>query len=434
LAAMTNLHFASNGEAFERAQRVLVGGVNSPVRSFASVGGAPYVVERGEGAWVIDVEGRRYLDYVQSYGAVILGHADERIASALAAQARLGTTFGAPTPGEVRLAELIVERVPGVERVRLTNSGTEATMTAIRLARGATSRSTIVKFDGCYHGHADALLAAAGSGVASLSLPGSVGIPERAVADTRVVPYQEVPRLDEDVAAVIVEPIAANMGLVEPDPGFLEGLRAETRRVGALLIFDEVITGFRVGLGGASSLLGVQPDLWCFGKVIGGGLPIGAVGGPAAIMEHLAPVGAVYQAGTLSGSPIATAAGVAALEALDEGSYRQLEGRATQLAEGLASVIAEAGLPVQVPHRATLLGLFFSEEPVRTYADARRAVASGWYPPFFHAMLRRGVALAPGPYEILFPSLAHSAADIDRTIDIAAAAAREAQAQGPRRA
>lgn len=423
--------FDSNEAAFRAASELMVGGVNSPVRSFASVGGTPYVVERGEGAWVVDVEGRRYLDYVQSYGAVIHGHADARITQAIADQAARGTTFGAPTVGEIRLASAIVDRVVGVERVRLTSSGTEATMTAIRLARGVTGRSRIVKFDGCYHGHSDALLAAAGSGVASLSLPGSAGIPDSAVADTLVIPYQEVPTLDERVAAVIVEPIAANMGLVAPEAGFLEGLRAETERVGALLIFDEVITGFRVARGGASELLGVRPDLWCFGKVIGGGLPIGAVAGPRGIMDHLAPTGPIYQAGTLSGNPVATAAGAAALESLDEASYLQLEGRARALAAGLASVIAEAGLPVQVPQVASLLGLFFTDEPVRTYADARRAVGTGWYAPFFHAMLRRGIALAPGPYEILFPGLAHTADDVDRTIDIASAAAREAFVAGP---
>jgi glutamate-1-semialdehyde 2,1-aminomutase len=415
----------TNEEAFRRASEVLVGGVNSPVRSFASVGGTPYVVARGEGAWVVDVEGRRYLDYVQSYGAVIHGHGFAPITEAIVRQAAEGTTFGAPTPGEARLGALIAERVPGVERVRLTNSGTEATMTAIRLARGVTGRAKIVKFDGCYHGHSDALLAAAGSGVASLSLPASVGIPASAVADTIVHPYNDLPALTEEVAAVIVEPVAANMGLVAPEPGFLEGLRAETQRVGALLIFDEVITGFRIARGGAAEVFGVRPDLWCFGKVIGGGLPIGAVAGPAWIMEQLAPVGPVYQAGTLSGSPLATAAGIAALEALSEASYRQLEGRATQLAEGLARVLGDAGVLATVPRVGPLLGLFLDGEPVRDYVSARRAVGAGRYAPFFHAMLRRGIALAPGPYEILFPGLAHSADDIERTIDIAGAAAGE---------
>jgi glutamate-1-semialdehyde 2,1-aminomutase len=300
-------------------------------------------------------------------------------------------------------------------------------MTALRLARGVTGRTKIIKFEGCYHGHSDALLAASGSGVASLGLPASVGVNPMAVRDTVVVPYNELPQIGEDVAAIIVEPVAANMGLVPPAPGFLEELRVRATEAGALLIFDEVITGFRLAEGGASMLFGVLPDLWCFGKVIGGGLPVGAVAGREEIMAQLAPVGPVYQAGTLSGNPLATAAGVAALERLDVSSYRMLAGRAEQLAFGLTKVIEEAGLAVQVQRSESLLGIFFADEPVANYAQAVAAIERGIYPFFFHAMLRRGIALAPGPYEILFPGLAHSVDDIDKTVDIASAAAVEAR-------
>ena len=306
---MAEARRASNAEWFERARRVIPGGVDSPVRSFAAVGGTPYTVVTGEGPYVVDAEGMRYIDLVQSYGAVLLGHAHPAVTAAVAEAATRGTTFGAPTPGEVLLAEAICARVPGCEQVRLVTSGTEAAMSAVRLARGATGRDRVVKFDGCYHGHSDALLAGGGSGVAMLGLPGSAGVSAGAVAETEVVPYNVVPELDERVACVIVEPVAANMNLVAPTPGFLEGLRAECDRVGALLLFDEVITGFRLGSAGATGWSRVTPDLWCFGKVIGGGLPVGAFGGRRALLEELAPAGPVYQAGTLSGNPLATAAG-----------------------------------------------------------------------------------------------------------------------------
>ncbi len=424
---MVGVENDGNAAAFDRAQKVLVGGVNSPVRSFNSVGGVPYFVREAHGAYVTDVEGRAYLDYVQSYGAVILGHADPRVTKAVSDAASLGTTYGAPTLGEVRLAEEIASRVAGVEMVRLTSSGTEATMTAVRLARGHTGRHKIVKFEGCYHGHVDALLTSAGSGAASLGIPATAGVEPSVVADTRVLPYNEPPELDESIAAVIVEPVAANMGLVPPDPGFLEELRRRTSEVGALLIFDEVITGFRLARGGASTFFGITPDLWTFGKVIGGGLPIGAVAGPETIMSTLAPIGPVYQAGTLSGNPVATAAGIAVLDALAEPSYAMLSGRAQQLAEGLQKVISESGLPVQIPRVGPLLGIFFTDTPVRGYREAVASVSRGVYPKFFHAMLRRGIALAPGPYEIMFPGLGHSIDDIERTIDIASAAANEAR-------
>ena len=314
----------TNKSWFDRAQAVIPGGVDSPVRSFRSVGGTPYTVVSGEGAYVVDVEGTRYLDFVQSYGASLLGHAHPEVVAVLRDAVAKGTTFGAPTPGEVLLAEAITGRVAGLEQIRLVSSGTEAVMSAVRLARGATGRDKIVKFDGCYHGHSDALLVAGGSGVAQMGLPGSAGVTAGAVGDTIVAPYNVVAPLDDTVAAVLVEPVACNMNLVAPTPGFLAGLRTECDRVGALLIFDEVITGFRLARGGAEEYFGVTPDLWCFGKVIGGGLPVGAFGGSRALLEHLAPLGPVYQAGTLSGNPLATAAGAKVLEIVGAEDYESL--------------------------------------------------------------------------------------------------------------
>jgi glutamate-1-semialdehyde 2,1-aminomutase len=414
----------SNDALFERAQRVIPGGVNSPVRSFRSVGGTPYFVARAHGAYVWDVEGRQYIDYVQSYGASILGHAHPRVIEALREAALDGTTFGAPTEREVLLAEVLSERVSGVEQVRLVSSGTEAAMSAIRLARGATGRAKVVKFAGCYHGHSDTLLAAGGSGVANQGLSGSVGVPASAVADTVVAPWNALPPLDDTVAVVAVEPVPANMGLVPPEPGFLAELRAACDRVGALLLFDEVITGYRLAYGGAVEWFGVRPDLWCFGKVIGGGLPMGAFAGSVGVMSQLAPLGPVYQAGTLSGNPLATAAGLAALAELDQDSYRRLERSAQRLAAGLEAAVRGVGVDVQVPRVGPLVGLFFTDRPVRNFDDARDACENGRYRVFFHEMLRQGVALAPGPYEAIFPSLAHSDEDLDRTIEAAAVAAR----------
>jgi len=413
----------TNRGLFERGCRVMPGAVSSPVRSFSSVGGTPYFVARAEGAHVWDVEGRRYTDYVQSYGAVIAGHAHPVITEAVTKAAAEGTSYGAPTEREVLLAEAIVERVPSVDRVRLVSSGTEATMTAVRIARGFTARSRIVKFAGCYHGHSDGLLAEAGSGLAQHGLPASAGVPPELVAQTTVVPFNVVPALDSDVAAVIVEPVAANMGLVPPAPGFLDGLRAECGRVGALLIFDEVISGFRLGPAGAQGLVDVTPDLSCFGKVIGGGLPVGAVGGRADVMDVLAPLGPVYQAGTLSGNPLATAAGLAALSLLDDAAYRQLEGRAEMFGQWLRKEISQAGLPVQVPVVGSLLGIFFSDAPVTDYVQAQ-ATRTELYAALFHQLLARGIALAPGAYEVIFPGLAHTKDELERTTDLAAAAAR----------
>ena len=412
----------TNDELFDRGRAVIPGGVNSPVRAFRSVGGTPHFIARGEGAHVWDVEGNRFVDLVQSYGAIIAGHAHPSIVDAVTVAAADGTSFGAPTEREVLLAEAICERVPSVERVRLVNSGTEATMSAIRVARGATGRPRIVKFAGNYHGHSDALLVSGGTGMATLGLPASAGVTDGAVADTVVVPYNVVPELDEDVACVIVEPIAANMGLVAPVEGFLEGLRAECDRVGALLVFDEVITGFRVGRSGAQGRFGVTPDLSCFGKVIGGGLPVGAYGGRADVMAEVAPDGPVYQAGTLSGNPLATAAGLAALALLTPAAYDELEGRVTRFADGLQGALDDAGLEVRVPRVATLVGLFCGPDLPVDYEGAG-TTDEAVYAALFHELAARGVALAPGAYEVLFCGLAHTDEVLARVVEAVGEAA-----------
>jgi glutamate-1-semialdehyde 2,1-aminomutase len=413
----------TNEEIFARSARVIPGGVNSSIRAFKAVGGTPYIVDRAEGPYVWDVEGTRYIDLVQSYGAVILGHAHPAITAAVSAAATRGTSYGAPTPGEMELAEAIVARVRSVEMVRLMSSGTEATSTAVRLARGYTGRDRIVIFHGNFHGATDALLAAGGSGVATLGLPGTAGVPDAAVANTMVVPYNVVPQLDEQVAAVLVEPVAANMGVVAPAPGFLAGLRAECDRVGALLVFDEVITGFRLGAGGAQAKYDIDADLTTYGKVIGGGLPIGAVGGRREIMETLSPLGPVFQSGTLSGNPLATAAGRAALGELTGDVYIELMARTRHLAAGLGSVCRDAGLAVQVPVVGTLAGLFFGEGDAPTDFAAAKQTDERAFAAFFHAMLREGVALAPGAYEALFVGLGHTDDVLDAVIEAAARAA-----------
>ena len=422
---MTN----TNQAWFDRAQKVIPGGVDSPVRSFRSVGGTPYTVARGKGAYVEDIEGTTYLDYVQSYGASLLGHAHPHVVEVLRYAVGEGTTFGAPTPGEVLLAEAMTTRVAGLEQVRLVSSGTEAVMSAVRLARGATGRDKIVKFDGCYHGHSDALLVAGGSGVAQLGLPGSAGVTAGAVEDTIVAPYNVVPTLDETVACVIVEPVAANMNLVAPVAGFLQGLRDECDRVGALLIFDEVITGFRLAFGGAEEYFGVTPDLWCFGKVIGGGLPVGAFGGSAKVLSSLAPLGPVYQAGTLSGNPLATAAGAKVLSLVSPVDYTDLTKKVEDFASGLRYAIESAGLFAVVPTEGPLLGLYLSREETATptnFDEAKVLCDNGLYRPFFHEMLAQGIALAPGAYEILFVSMAHTEDNFTRTIECAVRAAQAA--------
>lgn len=410
----------TNEAWFERAQKVLPGGVNSPVRSFRSVGGTPYFVTNAEGPYVWDVEGNRYIDYVMSYGPGITGHAHPSVIDAVTVAAADGTTFGAPTRGEVLMAEELCARVPGLEMLRLVSSGTEAAMSALRLARGATGRNKVVKFAGHYHGHSDSLLAAGGSGIANQGISGSAGVTPGAVADTVVAPWNVVPELDDTVAVVAVEPVAANMGLVAPAEGYLQELRAACDEAGALLMFDEVITGFRLARGGATEFYGVQPDVWCFGKVIGGGLPVGAYGASREVMASIAPLGEVYQAGTLSGNPLATAAGLAQLELLTVDAYADLEAKAARLGAGMQAAFDAAGVAAIMPRVGSLLGLYFTDTAPTNFDEADAAATNGVYPKFFHGMLERGVAFAPGPYEAIFVSMAHTDAVIDETIAICA--------------
>ena len=408
---------------FERSAQLFPGGVNSPVRAFRAVGGSPPFIASGRGPRVTDADGRSYIDFVGSWGPLILGHADPEVVAAIEAAARRGTSFGAPTEAEVELGELIVSAMPSIERLRFVSSGTEATMSALRVARAFTGRSKIIKFDGGYHGHSDGLLVAAGSGALTLGVPSSAGVPASWTAETVSLPYNDLPAVEKafhsfsgQIAATIVEPVAGNMGVVPPAPGYLEGLRTLCNENATVLIFDEVITGFRVGVGGAQARFGGMPDLTCLGKIIGGGLPVGAFGGRADIMALIAPEGPVYQAGTLSGNPVAMAAGAATLRRLrDPGCYERLEALGGHLAGGIVSAAASAEVPVRVQRVGSMLTPFFSPDPVVDDISVRRADTSK-YARFFQALIRRGIYPPPSQFEAWFVSLAHSEADVDASL------------------
>src|SRR5690349_14397147 len=410
-------------EIFERAEKVLVGGVNSPVRAFKSVGGEPLIIERGSGQYLYDADGNQLLDYVCSWGAMLLGHAHPTVTKAIADQAGRGTSYGATTELEVELATMITKAIPSIEKIRFVSSGTEATMSAVRLARGATKRDFILKFEGCYHGHADSFLSQAGSGLATLGIAECPGVPQALAELTLNAPYNDLAAVErlflqykDKIAAVIVEPIAANMGVVIPEAGFLAGLRAITRENGALLIVDEVITGFRMHYGAAQQLAGVQADLTTLGKIIGGGLPVAAYGGSAELMNQVAPLGPVYQAGTLAGNPLAMRAGIATLKQLTgHGFYEGINEQAQKLADGLRRAVADSGIAGQVNSTGSLATLFFTSEPVCNYSGAKKSNTQR-YAQFFREMLERGVLLAPSQFEAAFVSAAHTSEDISRTL------------------
>ncbi len=408
---------------FRRAERKISGGVNSPVRAWKAVGGNPLIIDRGKGSYIFDADGKRYIDFVGSWGPLILGHAHPKIVQRVRQCAARGFTFGAPTAGEVRLAEKVTQLMPSITMLRMVSSGTEATMSAIRLARAFTGRTKIVKFDGCYHGHSDSLLVKAGSGIATLGLPDSPGVPDGFARETLTASYNDITSLQKvfskhgkNVAALIVEPVCGNMGVIAPKPGFLKALREITLKHGALLIFDEVITGFRLGLGGAQNLFGISPDLTCLGKILGGGIPLAAFGGKRRIMNMLAPSGPVYQAGTLSGNPLAVAAGLATLEQLARpGTYQKLESKARRLENGFRTVLGKYAIKAALNRVGSMMTLFFGVERVES-PDAARQCDRKTFARYFHAMLKRGVYLPPSPFEAMFVSLAHSNADLDKTI------------------
>ena len=419
----------SNARLRDRAERLMPGGVSSPVRAFRAVGGEPPFIVAGEGARVRDADGHEYVDLICSWGPLIAGHAHPSVVAAIAAQASRGTSFGMPTPGEVELAEMIVTALASVDMLRFVSSGTEATMSALRLARAATGREAVLKFAGCYHGHADALLAKAGSGVVTLGLPDSAGVPDATAAATLTVGFNDLAAARQvadatPLAAIIVEPYAGNMGCVPPRAGFLEGLRHIADRSGALLIFDEVITGFRVGPAGAQGRTGVRPDITCLGKVIGGGLPVGAYGGSRALMTHVAPLGPMYQAGTLSGNPLAMAAGIATLRLLDDAAYARLDTLGARLQRGLDAAARQARVAARVQRAGSLLTLFFTDREVWNEDDAKASDRER-FAAFHRAMLRRGVLLPPSQFECLFVSLAHDEATIDLVVEAAAASLEE---------
>ena len=414
-------------ELFARAQRLIPGGVNSPVRAFNAVGGTPRFIRKAEGSRMWDADGQEYIDYVGSWGPMILGHAFPPVVEAIQKAAARGTSYGAPCVAEVELAERVVRLVPSIEKVRFVSSGTEATMSALRLARGATGRRKILKFEGCYHGHADGLLVAAGSGMATLGIPGSPGVPEGTVADTLTAPFNDLAAVEQvidahgrDLAAIIVEPVVGNAGTLAPREGFLEGLRRLATACGAILIFDEVMTGFRLAPGGAQELYGITPDLTCLGKIVGGGLPAAAYGGPAALMDHVAPVGPVYQAGTLSGNPLAMVAGAVLLDHLVRpGNYERLDALTIRLQVGLSRAAQAAGVMMTVNRVGSMITPFFCRGPVTDYASAKTS-DTALFGRFFHGMLERGVYLPPAQFEAAFMSLAHTERDIDQTVAAAA--------------